>query len=323
MKKLSLFILIGLGFSLSAQKTKTNSCGTYEYIQPPSNMVLQEFSTFYVEPSASAEKLHLIKNNCKLTGFTQTTNEVEADFIVKHTVYNIVFNPYEYSKKSSTSTSKDGVKTTTVTHTYSGGYNYNMLFKIYSRENNELIYSTDYHKSATISKQSTKSATVAYNAYKGQKTKTKNGYVSEGVRALNVKVNEQLCYTNKRCLIKGIEVKAKKFNYDDYNKGMLILTTFKNAADKETRNTEINNAIKFWEAEIPNADLESKKARINKKVLAGAYFNIGLANFMLYNYEKAKEAFVTAQKYDKSVTAMHKKLISECDKQIPRKANLK
>ena len=104
---------------------------------------------------------------------------------------------------------------------------------------------------------------------------------------------------------------------------MLILTTFKNAADKETRNTEINNAIKFWEAEIPNADLESKKARINKKVLAGAYFNIGLANFMLYNYEKAKEAFVTAQKYEKSVTAMHKQLIRECDKQIPRKANLK
>jgi hypothetical protein len=323
MKKLSLFILIGLGFSLIAQKTKTASCGRYEYVQPPSNMVLQEFSTFYVEPSASAEKISTIKSNCKLTGFTQTTNEVEADFIVKHTVNRIVFKSSDYSKKSNTTTSKDGVKTTTVTHTYKGGYTYNMLLKIYSRENNELIYSTEFSYTKSISKSSTQNATYAYNAYKKEVDKARSGYIAEGVKALNTKASEELSYLNKSYPIKGIEVKAKKFDYDDYNKGILILKNFINTADKETRNTEINNAIKFWETEIPNADLESKKARINKKVLAGAYYNIGLAQFMLYNYEKAKEAFVAAQKHDKSVTAMHRSLIKECDKQIPRRVNLK
>ena len=322
MKNLTLIILTCISVSLFAQKTKTKGCGWYEYIQPPSNMALGQFKSYFVEPDLSSERISDIKSKCNLTGLTKTNNEVAADIIVKISVTRIAFQPHDY-KKNVTTTEKDGVKTTTVTHTYTGYGSYNVRYKIYSRANNELIYSTEYQGGKSINVSSRTSATDAYNKYKNQKQSAKNNYVGAGIIAINKKVNDVLCYLNKKQNIKGLEVKAKKFNYDDYNKGIEILATFLNDPNKETRTTEINNAIKFWETEIPNADLDSKKARINKKVLAGAHYNIGLAHFMLYNYEQAKAALVEAQKYDKSVTIHHKPLIKECEKQIPRKVNLK
>ena len=322
MKNLTLIILTCISVSLFAQKTKTKGCGWYEYIQPPSNMALSQFKSYFVEPDLSSERISDIKSKCNLTGLTKTNNEVDADLIVKISVTRIAFQPHDY-KKNETTTEKDGVKTTTVTHTYTGYGSYNVRYKIYSRANNELLYSTDYQGGKSINVSSRTSATDAYNKYKNQKQSAKNNYVGAGIIAINKKVNDVLCYLNKKQNIKGLEVKAKKFNYDDYNKGIEILATFLNDPNKETRTTEINNAIKFWETEIPNADLDSKKARINKKVLAGAHYNIGLAHFMLYNYEKAKVALIEAQKYDKSVAAQHRPLIKECEKQIPRKVNLK
>jgi len=322
MKNLTLIILTCISVSLFAQKTKTKGCGWYEYIQPPSNMALSQFKSYFVEPDLSSERISDIKSKCNLTGLTKTNNEVDADVIVKISVTRIAFQPHDY-KKNETTTEKDGVKTTTVTHTYTGYGSYNVRYKIYSRANNELLYSTDYQGGKSINVSSRTSATDAYNKYKNQKQSAKNNYVGAGIIAINKKVNDVLCYLNKKQNIKGLEVKAKKFNYDDYNKGIEILATFLNDPNKETRTTEINNAIKFWETEIPNADLDSKKARINKKVLAGAHYNIGLAHFMLYNYEKAKVALIEAQKYDKSVSVQHRPLIKECEKQIPRKVNLK
>lgn len=322
MKNLSLIILTCISVSLFAQKTKTKGCGWYEYIQPPSNMALGQFKSYFVEPDLSSEKISVIKSKCNLTGLTKTNNEVDADVIVKISVTRIAFQPYDY-KKNVTTTEKDGVKTTTVTHTYTGQGSYNVRYKIYSRANNELLYSTDYQGGKSINVSSRTSASDAYNKYKSQKQTAKSNYVGSGIIAINKKVNDVLCYLNRKQNIKGLEVKAKKFDYDDYNKGIEILATFLNDPNKETRSTEINNAIKFWKTEIPNADLDSKKARINKKVLAGAHYNIGLAHFMLYNYEQAKAALVEAQKYDKSVTIHHKPLIKECEKQIPRKVNLK
>jgi hypothetical protein len=322
MKNLTLIILTCISVSLFAQKTKTKGCGWYEYIQPPSNMALSQFKSYFVEPDLSSERISDIKSKCNLTGLTKTNNEVDADVIVKISVTRIAFQPHDY-KKNETTTEKDGVKTTTVTHTYTGYGSYNVRYKIYSRANNELLYSTDYQGGKSINVSSRTSATDAYNKYKNQKQSAKNNYVGAGIIAINKKVNDVLCYLNKKQNIKVLEVKAKKFNYDDYNKGIEILATFLNDPNKETRTTEINNAIKFWETEIPNADLDSKKARINKKVLAGAHYNIGLAHFMLYNYEKAKVALIEAQKYDKSVSAQHRPLIKECEKQIPRKVNLK
>ena len=143
MKNLTLIILTCISVSLFAQKTKTKGCGWYEYIQPPSNMALGQFKSYFVEPDLSSERISDIKSKCNLTGLTKTNNEVDADVIVKISVTRIAFQPHDY-KKNVTTTEKDGVKTTTVTHTYTGYGSYNVRYKIYSRANNELLYSTDY-----------------------------------------------------------------------------------------------------------------------------------------------------------------------------------
>ena len=38
-----------------AQKTKNVALGQYKYVQPPANMVLQQYKTFYVEPYSNAD----------------------------------------------------------------------------------------------------------------------------------------------------------------------------------------------------------------------------------------------------------------------------
>lgn len=313
---LSLFIITSF-----AQKTKNVALGQYKYVQPPANMVLQQYKTFYVEPYSNADAAVKVRKECKITGFTKTSNQVEADFTVRHQVRPLSFTKPEYSKKSSTR-EKDGVKTTTTTHKYSGSCAYGITVKIYSTKNNELLYTTTWEGSWDITGKSTAGSSAAYTNYSNQKESKKRTYVKTGVKALNSRIDDELAYKDEIFVIKACQVKAKKYNYDDYNGAVETLKLYLNEADKAAKSEALGNAIKLWESEIPNADLESKKARINKKVLAGAHYNIGLAHFVMYNYEEAKAALEKALEYD-SVSMYHKPLIKECEKQIPRKVNLK
>jgi len=89
-------------------------------------------------------------------------------------------------------------------------------------------------------------------------------------------------------------VKDRKDEYSDLQKAFSLLYGAFAGADKKIDylnddfKARVNEAIGIWEAALKESG-EEKSARINRKVTAMIYYNLGLAYYGLNNFDKAEE----------------------------------
>ena len=112
-----------------------------------------------------------------------------------------------------------------------------------------------------------------------------------------------------------IKIKEKKYEYPDFNEA--------NAALKEACTAPVEADLKAsivaWKADLEESDPENRKARVNKKITAGAHYNIALAYFAMGDYAKSEEAFNKASEFDKNVTNSHQILAKKASDMEMRK----
>ena len=298
-------VTLGLITSVNAQKIKKETLGSFSYVQPPSNYVLQGKKTYFVEVSGNSSIANAeaeVKNICNFQGFEKTMNKENADFIVDFSMYVTTFTTPEYDKKIHEK-EKDGVKTTTYTYSYSGKYTHKVSMVIYAAKGN-IIYTNESGATEKIYKSSSISKADAGNKYSKKKDKVSNSVTRTNIVNLNYMFNEVFASVKKSISMKVIKIKGKKFDYSAFNTATEALK----AACGSPVKTDLKASITAWEADLEESNPENRKARVNKNITAGAHYNIALAYFTLGEYAKSKEAFNKATEFDKNVTLMHQVL---------------
>lgn len=307
MKKIifaTLFMLTTV--ALFAQKLEKANYGQHTYIQPPSNPALINYKSFIVKvsvPDGNSYHVDETRAASQLEGYKKTTDESKADFILKYTVYTTSFSEPKYEMQTHTK-ENDGVKTVSYTHTFKGGYEYKTRLNIQDMEGNELyeVLEEGYTK---VQKSSSDSKKAARNIYDNYLNKVKPNITNNTVKKLNDRTAEVLSFMEKKAVMKFIKVKPKKFTYDAFNAATNDIQKAVNNKDKDAVKEICEKAIAAWEEDLKESDLSSKKARVNKSVTAGAYYNIALAYFLMDDFSNAASYFDRAASLNKNVTNQH------------------
>ncbi len=99
--------------------------------------------------------------------------------------------------------------------------------------------------------------------------------------------------------------KAKKHNYDDYDKAMtLAKEAFEAYSDSliypvEGFSTKIGEAIVIWEQALKESDIENKKARVSEKITGLTLQNLAFSYIWLNDFENANKCIEAGQELDK------------------------
>lgn len=316
-------ILLASNFTFAQKLTKENF-KKYEFEVPPEEMTFQEFEKYTVSARClwdDASVINQVLLASKLRGFEKTTNKAEADFSMNYIVRSISFSSPSYTTKKTTK-EKDGVKTVTVHHNYRGTCSYNVEVNIYG-SNGEMLYSDVEIGTITINESSSTGKSDAYTRYKNTKKRHRSSVTGKAVRKIENRFADKFCYVPYRVSFKGVKVKPKKYDYDEFNNAVDGIKVSLNRSSVNARLEFLEPAIEAWKNDLKEADEISKKARVNTKVISAAYYNIGVANFLLNRFEEAKENFKKAYNFNKMVVNNLKHLIHVSEQMNERKDNIR
>ena len=314
--------------SIAQNSDKTN-CGRIGYIQPPSNMVLQTFKTFYIDatvPDNNANYKQIIYDRINLPGFTRTEVRESADFIINYTMFPLVFEKTEESTQTSES-EVNGVKTSKTTYSALASYQHKNTINVLLKDGTSVFFDERADRSIHNG-EAADSKSAALTSFEKTKINSATDRLKEAIGIMRDKIIETYCYLPKTNGVDIITVKPKKFNYDNFNKGAELIkqAVAMQTADfltPEEAKTLCKQAIDLWLVELKESDLVDKKARINDELTAALYYNIGIAYFICEDYSLAYENLLKASEFDKNVTGQHYSLTKDSKTMLDRAANKK
>lgn len=309
-----------IGASTFGQKLDKVSFGKFNYTQVPSDITLIPYSTFFVEVSVPDGNVYHVDETraaSQLEGFKKTTDESLADFKLRYTIYTTRFNEPKYTLQEHVK-EKDGVKTKTYTHTYKGSYSFRTKLQIFDLED-RLLYEVEEEGAQSVS-QSSSTKNGAKNKYNGSIEKLRSSITPNTIKKLNTATAEVFGYMQKPIEAKFVKVKPKKYEYNAFNDAVDAMQKLMHEEDMEVIRQVCLESIVAWEEDLEESDVTSSKARINKKVTAAAYYNIGMASFMMEDYEKAELSFRKAADYVSNVTLYHGTMMKISEDMIQRTA---
>lgn len=333
MKKLLLLTLSGVICTsglIQAQKIKREVVGKYSYTQLPSDITLKSSTTYkivghgdYVD-SYEKDKMSGAIN---LSGFEKKDRNTEdVDFKIDIEKYAVKFGNSE-QKTSEKTTKKDGVETKTKYYHYEVSATYKFVLRIY--KDGEEVYKKENAGSETISGNENKSSSEAYKNFKSKKSDYLKNVTTNKVKAMNSGINEKYCTLNKTTSLRSAHLKPKKHKYDDYDstfeemkQGYLIVAEDENAVEEAKEN--LLKAIEGFKVILKESDPDNKKARINEKITALLYNNIGHCYFMMKEYVPASENYTKAMNIQKlflDVYSLNSKSI-DLNKRVEANKNL-
>tara|TARA_Y100000589_G_scaffold199045_1_gene187877 strand:+ start:181 stop:1413 length:1233 start_codon:yes stop_codon:yes gene_type:complete len=163
------------------------------------------------------------------------------------------------------------------------------------------IYTNSYNrKSSFKSEKKRVNKWRAYEnstAYKNLPNAQKKSLISSLISSANADLNNQFGYSWIKKRSKIYTAKGKKFDYSELDRA---ITDFENGLrdlkiNQDIANEKFNKAIEIWNKDLEEMDTKDKKARINNKVGAALYINLGLAYTLMNDFENADKALSTVQ----------------------------
>ena len=117
------------------------------------------------------------------------------------------------------------------------------------------------------------------------------------INDVNTDLNNQFGYSWIKKRSKIYSAKGKKYFYDDLDKAVV---SFHNGlkdlkVNQDVAAGKLNSAIVVWNKALEELDLADKKARINNKIGAALYINLGLAYTLINEFDNADRALSTVQ----------------------------
>ncbi len=135
------------------------------------------------------------------------------------------------------------------------------------------------------------------SAYKNLPNTKKKSLISMLINDVNTDLNNQFGYSWIKKRSKIYSAKGKKYFYDDLDKAVV---SFQNGlkdlkVNQDVAAGKLNSAIVVWNKALEELDLADKKARINNKIGAALYINLGLAYTLINEFDNADRALSTVQ----------------------------
>ena len=165
----------------------------------------------------------------------------------------------------------------------------------------EEVYANSYAK--TLKYKSAKKKLAEWSkyerssAYKNLPNTKKKSLIAMLINDVNTDLNNQFGYSWIKKRSKIYSAKGKKYFYDDLDKAVV---SFQNGLKDLKVNqgiaaVKLNSAIVVWNKALEELDLADKKARINNKIGAALYINLGLAYTLINEFNNADRALSTVQ----------------------------
>ena len=288
-----------------SQKVKLERHGMIWYEVPPTDNSLQAFNSMFVRttveniPNFEVEQMfkdQAIQAVDKYFGkFEKKESQEAADFMV-----TVHFEEFHISKpKVKSSQTKSGEKTITQ-YSYMSEMNYKIILIIEDKAGKEFWKTTSFRKDPVVGPaQSSKDmAKMKFDSeLKSAKKERFKSFVNEQIKS----AADKYCFVKEGLLIQFGRIKPKKYEYDEIN---ACFDKFKRIAEIQTVDGHLmteeldqlcQEIIQTMTKELAEAEIDNKKARINKDVDAVLHYHIAMAEFALQSYEKALEHFNKAK----------------------------
>lgn len=323
---LTLLILSSTSF---AQKVSLERHGVILYNLPPTDTALQSLNTVYIgtsvlpDPSVQVEQKYLDQAVTAAKdyfgGFEQVDSKESADFVIN--THFIQFNITKPVVKTGQTKSGDKMITN---YTYSCNLTSKIHISISDKSGNKYFSNTsEYNKIIAGPAQSLDN--MAKMKFDSEYEKTTNEAFYLHVKSKMAEAADKYCIVQNSLLIQFGFIKPKKFTYDEIN---ACFDKFKRIAkiqeEGDLMTEEIDQLcqeiIEVMSKELTTADLEDKKARVNKEVAAALHYNTAMAYFTLELYDKALNQFIQAKTLNGGFMCFgHSQWIDATEKMLSRK----
>lgn len=304
---LVLFIAL-FSFSGFAQKPKKESIGKYSFVQQP----LRNFPADFKKYLLSAEtqwndpyRKDQMYDQFFIAGYEKVRSG-DHQFKIK-----IIEYPLRTSNKkletSTTTTKKDGVERKVTKYYYSYMVQYKIRVEILDAAQNSL-YSQSYDLGGSRSTSEYSTSNEAYKQYSADISKLRGSILNSAIQQAAKDIDNQYGYPIMSYNLYAYNVKPKKYDYPEYTKAIASLKAAMAAVSGNENNTEAAKAKcvdlhKDMEKAAVAADLKSKKARINAKVAAATYYNMGIAYLLEKDFDNAEAMMNKAHSTKKNTDA--------------------
>ncbi len=298
------FFLVG---QLAAQKIDREKLGYFNYLQPPASTVLEDdaFYLLLIElEDKDAYRRQLAEQKFKAGKFKQADTDNPYDFTIRIT--EGAFN-YGSSKKNTTSEkyTVDKVEKTRAIYYYKGDVRYHYTLKVINN-NGEEIFREDATGTTTMTGDRSESLSLAHDNYVKQKVKVKEEILMEQVQRLNDIFNNQYATVEKTVHLTAIRIKEKKYDYplfnqafEDIERAYNILKTA--SAPTAESDEKLKGAVHVYTSFVKGATPNEGKSKKNNDVTAAAYYNLGIAYFLVQDYANATTNFNMAASFDDKI----------------------
>lgn len=304
---LSFGLAVFLSANALAQKVDREKLGYLNYIQPPASTELLN-STFYLLSieleDKDAYRRQLGEQEFKAGEFKQADSDNSIDFTVRITEGAFLYGP----SKKNTSSEKytvNKVEKTRAIYYYTGDVRYHYTLKVINN-NGEEIFRDDLTGTKTASAARSESLSIAHDNYLKEKVKIKQEILLEQIQGLSQIFNDQYSFVGKTIHLWAIQIKEKKYEYPVFNEAfsniqrsfdILKATSEPTKECDEKLNAAINSYLDFTKDVTP----EDSKSKKSAEVTAAAYYNLGIAQFLLKDYGEASANFKMASSYDEKI----------------------
>lgn len=324
---LLILIVVLQFFVLDAQNLKS-SIPVYVYTQLPltpfDSSVVTYSSNMSTGPVELKNKESVEGNYLIIEGYEKVADDGDVVINVKLkglTVISKKEKSYEFKVK------KGDVEQKKTKYSYDVEVSF-PLTVIVNDKNGEEIYYREIHSSSDKMIRSFYgeyySSRALQSAYSNKKMKFLEGIeqsiLNEGLKSIKRSLESLFAFAGKKTRLKIFYVKSKKADYEDLVKAKDLITEAaelnNNEAPKEKVNEKFNEAITIWKKAMEEYDPNSKKARINEKVMGILEYNSAVIYMWLNDFESAKKYLALANelKGTKKYTMGYKSIIKDHEK---------
>ncbi|MCB2194906.1 MAG: hypothetical protein KQH79_03550 [Bacteroidetes bacterium] len=295
MKKV-IFLITILSFFLDAhaQRAKTEKIIILQDHIPQFKLP-DHYKIFSNEYISKDQNIELQKDYLlHIDGFTKT-HDSESDFIIQF----ILLNSKTTTKMTRKTTSSSSGKQLGMEGTFEVNAKTNFVCNILSKDS-MLIYRLKYPNYEDIREINYESSSLNTNIRSENELKIKarsatetavKRLLNEVMKETQIQLNKQLGYYKEELEFEIATGKGRKFNYNDLDNA---LKSFREASIiyskkglTENCKNMLNNSIEIWLSALEDYQPNERKVRISDSIIPHIYFNLGVAYYLLENYEEA------------------------------------
>lgn len=302
-------IFLFLCSGLFAQSIKKETFGLYNYLQPRVSSALDDAKLYYLKIELSDDELHRrksIEEELEINKFDLAGASDEYDFTIQINESDFKFGESKRQSASRTVT-ENGKERRITDYYYVGTMGYSYVIKVLDKNDEELFREIISGNVTTKGSKST-SYSSALKSYNRQKFTAKEKVVGDFIDKASAAISEYFTDVEKTMYMRVPYVKSKKFDYPEFDQAYALLEKSYNSLNddvniSETTIADLNQVIELLTSYLNEADIENKKAKVNRDVTSATHFDIGMAYFMMRDYTNAKMHFSKCMEIEKGVVA--------------------